>query len=50
MEGKKNLLFYCSKCVNWTLRLGPETGTEFSSDDVVGGSSDLFTVLHVATE
>ena len=30
--------------------MGPETGTEFNADDVVGGSSDLFTMIHLATE
>ena len=30
--------------------MGPETGTEFSVDDVVGGSSDLFTMFHLAAE
>ena len=50
MERKINLLFCCSKCVNWTFSVGPETGTEFSVDDVVGGSSDLFTMFHLAAE
>ena len=41
-ERKKYWFFGCPKCLQNAKIVSPETGDEFESDDVVGGSTALF--------